>query len=436
MIDMLTSVVAAALSGIKIGLSPIGLVVVAALFTYQLCEKTGSMETIRAALKSVSSDPVVVMLLVVWGFGNFMEGMAGFGTAVAIPAAILYGFGVDGVKAIVTCLIANTVATGFGAVGVPMIALAQTASVDLGELTSTAAIFLALVGLPTPILLVAYQNGWRSVPKYLPICLVAGLAFALPMVMVARMMGAELPVVISGLTTMLAIVLFKPRDKSGTETPARAPLGKLLWASAPFISVVVLLSVYALALPKAVKAEITPGAVILLAAVIGGVIQRVNAKTMAQVAWASLKKAKRALVTICVILAIAKVLEALGVITFVANLVVALFGKGYAFAATLVGVIGGAITGSGTNTCVLFGGLQHDAAVKLAENPVLFAAANILGAGIGKMICPQSIAIGLATVGLAGAEGKIVKGVMPWFIGVALGASVLVGLCSLFQVGL
>lgn len=436
MIDMLTSVVTAALSGIKIGLCPIGLVVVAALFTYQLCEKTGSMETIRAALKSVSSDPVVVMLLVVWGFGNFMEGMAGFGTAVAIPAAILYGFGVDGVKAIVTCLIANTVATGFGAVGVPMIALAQTASVDLGELTSTAAIFLALVGLPTPILLVAYQNGWRSVPKYLPICLVAGLAFALPMVMVARTMGAELPVVISGLTTMLAIVLFKPRDKSGAETPARAPLGKLLWASAPFISVVVLLSVYALALPKAVKAEITPGAVILLAAVIGGVIQRVNAKTMAQVAWASLKKAKRALVTICVILAIAKVLEALGVITFVANLVVALFGKGYAFAATLVGVIGGAITGSGTNTCVLFGGLQHDAAVKLAENPVLFAAANILGAGIGKMICPQSIAIGIATVGLVGAEGKILKGVMPWFVGVALGASVLVGLCSLFQVGL
>lgn len=431
MTDMLITLVTAILSGVKIGLCPIGLVVVAALFTYRLCEKTGSMETIRAALKGVSSDPVVVMLLVVWGFGNFMEGMAGFGTAVAIPAAILYGFGVDGVKAIVTCLVANTVATGFGAVGVPMIALSQTANVNLGELSAVAALFLAAVGLPTPILLVAYQCGWRAVPRYLPICIISGLAFALPMIGVARTMGAELPVVISGLTTMLAIVLFKPRGEKVTEMPARASLGKLLWAAAPFISVVVFLSVYALALPKAVKAVITPGVVILVAAIVGGLIQRVGWLTMVKVACESLEKAKRALVTICVILAIAKILEALGVITFVANLVVALFGKGYAFAATLVGVIGGAITGSGTNTCVLFGGLQHDAAVKLGENPVLFAAANILGAGIGKMICPQSIAIGLATVGLVGAEGKIVKGVMPWFIGVALGATVLVGVCSL-----
>lgn len=429
------NILTAALSGVRIGLCPIGLVVVAALFTYQLCERTGAMATIRAALKSVSSDPVIVTLLVVWGFGTFMEGMAGFGTAVAIPAAILTGFGVPPVKAIVTCLMANTVATGFGAVGVPMIVLAGTANVDLATLSSTAAIFLALVGLPTPLLLVAYQSGWRSVVRYVPICLAAGLAFAVPMVVVARTMGAELPVVVSGLITMLAIVLLRPRTPDGEPTEKVGGV-KLLRAAAPFVSVVVFLSVYALALPKGIKDAITPGVVILIAAVVGGLFQRVSPKTMLEVAGATLKKAKRALITICVILAIAKVLEALGAITFVANLVVALFGRGYAFAATLVGVLGGAITGSGTNTCVLFGALQHDAALKLSTDPVLFAAANILGAGIGKMICPQSIAIGLATVGLAGAEGKILKGVLPWFLGVALAATLLVGLIVTLGVAL
>lgn len=425
---MLMNILASALKGISIGICPIGFVVVAALFAYQLCEKTGAMGTIRAALKSVSSDPVVVTLLVVWGFGNFMEGMAGFGTAVAIPAAILVGFGVDALKAVVLCLIANTCATGFGAVGVPMVTLAKATGLDLAELSFISSIPLALVALPTPFLLVACQAGWKAVPKYIPICLVAGLSFALPTVLIAKTMGAELPTIVNGLITMLAIVAFRPKRQGAEAQAPKIKARELLLAAAPFISVVVFLAVYALALPKAVKGAITPGAVILLAAIVGGFVQKVSVKTMLEVALATLKKAKRALITICTILAIAKILETLGVITFLASLVVALLGKGYAFAATLVGVLGGAVTGSGTSTCVIFGILQRDAAVEIGVNPMYFAAANILGAGIGKMICPQSIAIGLAAVGLVGAEGKVVKGVMPWFIGVALGATLLVGI--------
>lgn len=425
---MLTDILSAALKGVLIGLCPIGFVVVAALFAYQLCEKTGSMETIRAALKSVSSDPVVVTLLVVWGFGNFMEGMAGFGTAVAIPAALLVGFGVDALKAVVLCLIANTVATGFGAVGVPMVTLAKATGLDLAELSVISSIPLALVALPTPFLLVACQAGWKSVPRYTPICLVAGLAFALPTVLVAKTMGAELPTIVNGLVTMLAIVLLSPKAQVAEASAPKVSARALLIAAAPFVSVVAFLAVYALALPKAIKAAITPGAVILVAAIIGGLIQRVDAKTMFSVALATLKKAKRALITICTILAIAKTLETLGVITFLASLVVALLGKGYAFAATLVGVLGGAVTGSGTSTCVIFGTLQRDAALEIGVNPMYFAAANILGAGIGKMICPQSIAIGLAAVGLVQAEGKVIKSVLPWFALVSLGATTLVGI--------
>lgn len=425
---MLMNVLSSALKGISIGICPIGFVVVAALFAYQLCEKTGAMEKIRAALKGVSSDPIVVTLLVVWGFGNFMEGMAGFGTAVAIPAAILVGFGVDALKAVVLCLIANTCATGFGAVGVPMVTLAKATGLDLAELSFISSIPLALVALPTPFLLVACQAGWRKVPRYVPICLIAGLSFALPTVLIAKTMGAELPTIVNGIVTMLAIILFAPKSVE-TEAP-KVPARELLVAAAPFISVVVLLSVYALALPKAIKASITPGAVILVAAMIGGFVQKVSLKVMGEVAIATLRKAKRALITICTILAIAKILETLGVITYLAALVVALLGKGYTFAATLVGVLGGAITGSGTSTCVIFGVLQRDAALEIGVNPMYLAAANILGAGIGKMICPQSIAIGLAAVGLLGAEGKVVKGVLPWFIGVVLFATTLVGLLS------
>ena len=426
--DTVLSLLSAAFSGIRTGLCPVGLVIVAALFTYRLCEETGAMAKIRRALSSVSTDPVVLMLLVVWGFGNFMEGIAGFGTAVAIPAAILHGFGMDGVKAVGICLIANTITTGYGAVGVPMVTLAKTAGLEQQHLTAVATQLLATSMLPIPFLLVAFQEGWRKLPKYIPICLVAALAFAVPNFFVARTLGPELPAILGGLLTMAAIVLLRPRGRAGEASGVSA--GELLVAAAPFLGVVALLAVYALALPAAVKARVTPGAVILLGAVFGGAVQRIGPGTMGRVAWASLKKSRRALVTICTILALAKMLEQAGAIALLAEAVVKIFGSGYAFLATAVGAFGGTLTGSGTNSCVLFGALQSSAAQKLGFDPNVLAGASVLGAGIGKMICPQSLAIGLAACGLAGCEAQIVRRVLPYFVGVLLAASVFAGLVA------
>lgn len=78
-----------ALEGICMALWPIVLVIVAAVFTYNLVCDTGGMKVIQSMLTSVSSDRRILVLLVAWCFGGFMEGMAGFGTAIAIPAGLL-----------------------------------------------------------------------------------------------------------------------------------------------------------------------------------------------------------------------------------------------------------------------------------------------------------------------------------------------------------
>ena len=75
----------------------------------------------------------------------------------------------------------------------------------------------------------------------------------------------------------------------------------------------------------------------------------------------------------------------------------------------LIGTIGGFVTGSGTSTTALFGGLQVQTARAIGANQYWLAAANLMGAGLGKMICPQSIAIGSAAAGLEGAESKILS---------------------------
>lgn len=82
-----------ALEGICMALWPIVLVIVSAVFTYNLVCRSGGMDVIKRLLTSLSSDKRVIVLLVAWCFGGFMEGMAGFGTAIAIPAGMLVGMG-------------------------------------------------------------------------------------------------------------------------------------------------------------------------------------------------------------------------------------------------------------------------------------------------------------------------------------------------------
>ena len=79
------------LEGVALACWPILLVIIAAIFTYNLSEHTKGMDGIKKMLTSVSNDRRVLILLIGWGFGGFMEGMAGFGTAIAIPASMLVG---------------------------------------------------------------------------------------------------------------------------------------------------------------------------------------------------------------------------------------------------------------------------------------------------------------------------------------------------------
>ena len=139
-----------AVQGVSTGLFPIGLVIFAALFTYAITETSGAIADIKGGLCSLSSDSRFLALLVAWGFGNFMEGMAGFGTAVAIPCAILVGVGFDPARAVLCCLVANTTPTAFGSVGVPTSVLARETGLDVGVLTSATVVLQLAVTVVLP----------------------------------------------------------------------------------------------------------------------------------------------------------------------------------------------------------------------------------------------------------------------------------------------
>ena len=395
--------------GFLFALSPICFVVVAALFTYAVTLESGAMNVIRSGLSSVSNDRRVLALLIVWGFGNFMEGMAGFGTAVAIPAALLVGLGFEPVKSVVMCLVANTTPTAFGSVGVPLVTLAEVSGVDQVSLTWITVVLQLLVTATGPLLILLSYGGIRALGGMWRMILLSQAAFLVPWILSARFLGCELPDIAGGLGVMLAIVLSSRRRFSSEA------LMRQLYAWAPFGFVVAVLSVNAL-MPAEVKNWTTPGALVLTAAFIGGKVQKIPLKRLAALFFRTAVNYRAALATICCVLMLARIMAEAGMISAIADFLVAATGSAYPAVSTLVGTLGGFVTGSGTSSCVLFGRLQADVARELCIEPRIFAAANVMGAGIGKMICPQSIAIGAAAASLAKSEGVILRKASVWWL--------------------
>lgn len=198
----------AAVEGILNALWPICLVIVAALFTYNLTMKTGEMEQIKKMLASVSKDKRVLALIIGWGFGSFMEGMAGFGTAVAIPASMLAGIGLDPFSAVIGCLVVNSTPTAFGSVGVPTVTLASVTGVDLLSLSGNVAVIQSVLTFISPFLMVCIcGRGIKALKGMIPTTLVASLSFLIPWFAAAKLLGPELPDIIGSICSMVCVII-------------------------------------------------------------------------------------------------------------------------------------------------------------------------------------------------------------------------------------
>jgi lactate permease len=438
------------LEGAALALWPIIIVIVAAIFTYNVCVHTGSMEIVKKMLASVTRDKRVLVLIIAWGFGGFMEGMAGFGTAVAIPASMLWGLGFDPVFAAIVCLIANATPTAFGSIGIPTTTLAKITGLDVSALSVNTVMILAPLILLTPFVLVLLTGKSRKALKGIGlITLISGLSFIIPEYIVARYLGAELPAVIGSVCSMLCTVLASKLLGNKNVDPQyllevkevkkeKVTGRQALTAWSPFILIFIfLLATSKLIAPlntllSTVKTVVpiytgpkaapytfswlaTPGLWIILAALIGGKIQGASIKEMLIVFKKTVIQMLKTIVTIISIMAMAKLMGYSGMINSIALMFVTVTGSFYPLFAPFLGGIGTFVTGSGTSASVLFGGLQKETSIALNLNQAWIAASNTAGAICAKMISPQSIAVAVASVSLQGKEGDLLKGTIKYF---------------------
>ena len=447
---------ASMVNGAAFGLFPIGWIVIASLILYRVTLDTGKFEIIKDSIGALSDDRRLQAVLIGFAFGAFIEGAAGFGTPVAVAAAMLTGLGFPPFYAAFICLVANTAPVAFGSLGIPVVTLANVTGLPEAALSSMTGRLCGLIAIVIPAYMVVIMSGARRAAEVLPPIAACSIAFAGVLILVTNTIGPEVAVILASIAALVAMVLvmkvWKPAEVFRLEGDVEAPrehrkhtTGELVGAWIPYILLVVFVLAWRyppiqailnrVSLPIEVPglhntimrlpplvAEPSPYAAVynfqwlsgagtscFLAAFAASLVLGMSPARFAGVVGSVLKQLAKPLLTIASVLAVAYVMNYAGMTTTL-GLAFAATGAVFPFFSAMLGWTGVFLTGSDTSSNALFGTLQVVTANALGLNPILTASTNAATGVMGKMISLQSIAVAVAATGMASSqEGRLFR---------------------------
>ena len=450
----LALVASSAAYGAAFGFLPIVWIVFWAVVLYRLTLETGQFEIIRDSVGRLTRDPRLQALLIAFAFGAFLEGAAGFGTPVAVAAAMLTGLGFPPFQAAGIALIANTAPVAFGAIGVPLVTLAGVTNLPLMDLSAHVGQICAPLAVFIPSYLMLVMGGWAALSAALPAAVVCGVCFGSVQYLISNYVGPYLTDILASLAAILGLLLllsvWRPAKAtmttsmtatatasvtaSGT-TGTNPSAGRLLHAWSPYILLVIFVLLWGIGpvkawldkatviipwpgldglvrrLPPVVSspapyaAKFTlnllsaSGTSVLLASLSAAVVLRVSPGRLIGCIGRTFRDLSLSIVTIMSVVGLAYVMNYSGTTATMA-LALAATGALFPFFSSLLGWLGVFLTGSDTSANALFGNLQVVTATKLGLSPTLMAAANSSGGVMGKMVSLQSISVAAAATGM------------------------------------
>jgi len=429
------------------------LIIWTAVVLYNVVKHAGAISVISDTLTSVTSNRLLQLLLLAWCFASFIQGVAGFGVPVAVVAPLLVGIGFNPVLAASAALVGHAWSVTFGSMASSYFSLQLVVSLPPAELTY----WLGLLFL-SPILVcglsVAHMHGgFRDVGRALPAVLLTSFVMGLTLIVVTRIGAVQLGTLASGAAGVTTITLYSRlsrfgKNADGAETqqvgePSSRHAMGLFTAAFPYIFLVVVVSLsqipalksalagyrLAFAFPAsstalgfevapvtdyaAIRLFAHPAPFLAAAAILGALIYRrkttFDLSTVRAVARDSYKQCWNATLSIGLMVMMALVMNDSGMTSVLASGVANFSGRFFPLFSPLVGVLGSFMTGSNTNSNVLFGAFQEQVALQLGVSAAILAAAQSVGGSLGSAIAPAKAIIGAATVGIAGQEGAILK---------------------------
>ena len=454
----ITTALSATGYGAMNGLFPLCWLVFNAVLLYNLIMKSGNFETIKVSIASVSNARRIQAILIGFCFSAFLEGTTAQGAPVAIAAAMMIGLGFPVMTAAIVCLIGNTVPVAFGPIGMPTIMMSNVSGIGASVVTASVGGVMCLFALIIPVFMLIIMCGWKAAIEVLPVCIATSVAYIIPNWFITQYMGPELPSLLSPLVSLVGVIAFlkcwKPatvwrfeNDAPIADSGVSYSSGKIAYAWTPFILVTVLMLIWSTktfkdfssslgfiinipewpglhgvvykAAPVVTKPEVYAaifkfdllagiGTALLIISILTTLFFRMKVSAFISVFAATIKQLKFALLTMLCVLSIAHLSNYSG-ISYSLGLAFAATGPLFMVFSPLIGFLGVFLTGSVTSSCALFGNLQKVTAIQLELNPLITVTASMVGATMGKLVSPQSLAIATAATGLVGREGEILN---------------------------
>jgi lactate permease len=439
---------AAAVAGAAFGLFPIAWIVFSSLLLYRIAVETGQFEIIKDSLGRLSGDRRLQLLLIGFGFNAFIEGAAGFGSPVAVSAAMLAGLGFPAFYAALLCLLGNTAPVAFGSIGIPILTLSQTTSLPLLDLSAMTGRLLAPIGMIVPVYIVIVMAGMRNTLAVWPALIACGVTFGLIQLVVSNTLGPELTDILAALGAIAAMVglmkVWRPArefrldgdgDGDAAARHGSHSTGRVIRAWLPYAFLVVFVLAWGYPPMKAALEQLTirvpvpalhnmvqrippvtpqpapyaaiynfnwlsaAGTACVFASVIAALALRVRPRDFVRMYVATLRQLALPMLTIASVLAMAYLMNYAGM-TSTLGLAFAATGPSFPFFSALLGWLGVVLTGSVTSSCALFGNLQVVTGQTLGLSPILTASTNAAGGVMGKMLSLQSIAVAVTATGM------------------------------------
>lgn len=455
-----STALSATLLGMVSGLWPIGWIILAAVFFYNLTVEAGQSEIIQASLSSFTGDRRLQALLIAFCFSGLLEGVSGEGAPVAVAASMLIGLGFTPLSAAVVCLVGNTPPVPFGPVGVPTRMMISVTNISGAAVTKAVGTDMAMLAVVIPFLILIVISGFKRTLEVWPAALVAGLSYAATCLVVSYQLGVELPAIISSIVSMLCLILFlrvwKPKqtwqfsfDALKNQAKANYTTRQILTAWSPYLLLLAIMSCWETpAFTQFVQNRLhlvltiphwpgldgivyqtapivetrtiyrasyrwdfftAPGTAMLTCAIIAMAIFRTSPSRGLKVFKATCNQLAPALITLSAVVGIGYLANYSGA-SDTLGLACAFYARNlFPIFSPVIGWLGVFLTGSATSSAALFGKLQEVSAIHTGLNPVLTTSANLFGGVAGKLVSPQSIAIACAATGLVGRETDILR---------------------------
>ncbi len=441
-----------------------------ALVLYNVVDATGAIKAIAAGIQKFSSNKIIQLLLFGWVFGSFLQGVAGYGVPIAVVAPLLVGMGFNPVTSVAVPAIAHSWSVTFGSMGASFQAMTTVTGLGWDYLAASSAGMLGLACYLCGLAAMHVYGGWKALAQSFPAVLIIGTVMAGTQYLLAVNgmwtlggFGASMTGLVASLI-VAKLPLYNHDKPEPVETQAMS-LGWALSAYAILIVVVtsgvvippirdflgqVQLSMHfpemvtsggwkvAAGYGKKIKVFGHGGALLFYSSLISYLVYRARGYYQPGAARQIIQKTVKSGVStslgIVSMVCFALVMDHCGMIYVLAEGISRLFGAAFPLASAWIGLLGAFMTGSNTNSNVVFGALQQQTAQLAGLSVAVILAAQTTGGALGSMVAPAKILVGCSTVGLAGKEAPVLKATLKYgltitaIIGLATAAAIWLGL--------